>query len=84
MEESIRVRFDDKLYFEKSNIVDKFLDLKYFYSHHEGKQSDIKDSKSTQRQSAQSEPEVVEVPAPLRNQRQRSSHPEELIIGDNT
>lgn len=81
VEESIHVKFDDKLDLDKSKIVEKFLDLEISYSDSKGNESKVKDFEDSQHKVSQSESKVVS-PVPLRNQKQRYSHPKELILGD--
>lgn len=84
VEDSIHVKFDDKHDSEESKQVEKFTDLEIIYSNSECKNSEDKDFGSSQHETDQSEPEPADTPTPQRNYKQIFSHPEDLILGDNT
>lgn len=74
VEESIRVKFDDKLESEKSKLVHKFADLEISYPN-----SEDKSYKDAQQEVEPSEPKVVDTSKSLRKFKQRSLHLEDLI-----
>ena len=80
VEESIHVKFDDKLDFEKSKLVEKFIDLEITYSSSEGKNSKVEEPEAKDFEAPKRE--VVKAQNHLRRHKQRSSHSEELIMGD--
>lgn len=55
IEESIHVKFDDKLDFYKLKLVEKFEDMEISYSDSEGKEYKVKDFEDHQPKVAQSE-----------------------------
>ena len=78
MEESIHVRFDDKLDSEKSKLVEKLADLKITFLEPEEKASEVITSEVPTS-------DTVDVPSDPPQQKKSSittSHPEELILGD--
>src|ERR1044072_6030358 len=82
VEESIHVRFDDKLDSGKSKLVEKFADLETTFPEPgdkgkipEAEESDVQDPEATTSEAAVSDQSI-----PRRN-RDRTSHPKELILG---
>src|ERR1044072_8708610 len=82
VEESIHVRFDDKLDSDKSKLVEKFADLEIIFSEPGEKNkapevvnSEVHDPEATTSEDAASEP------PPQKRNWARTSHPEELILG---
>ena len=82
IEESISVRFYDKLDLEKSKLVERLANLEITYSGDEGNEAGLEEQEVKDSENAQIE--VVKVHIRLRKHRQRSSHFEELILCDKT
>ena len=82
VEESIHVRFDDKLDPEKSKLVEKLADLKITFSEPKEKDSEGKDKDAETKDSETTSQEAVAGPSHQKKSRPRTSHSEELILGD--
>lgn len=61
VEESIHVKFDDKIDSEKSKLVDKFVDLEIVYL-----DSEHKASEEAKKEAKSSEQKVTDTPVPLK------------------
>src|SRR5580765_6578522 len=82
VEETIHVRFDDKLDSDKSKLVEKFADLEITFPEPgekdkapEAKESEVQNPEATTSEDAASDQSIQ------RRNRARTSHPEELILG---
>ncbi|KAI5403892.1 hypothetical protein KIW84_051149 [Lathyrus oleraceus] len=83
IEESIHVRFNDKLDPKKSKLVEKFADLKINLSESKDTDSGEKDSEGKAKESEEStKPEAIIDLTHQKKSRSRTSHSEELIMGD--
>src|ERR1044072_2860944 len=82
VEESIHVRFDDKLDSDKSKLVEKFADLEITFLEpgDKDKTLEAKESEAQNQEASTSEAAASDQSIPRRN-RARTSHPEELILG---
>src|SRR5580765_7828591 len=82
VEESIHVRFDDKLDSDKSKLVEKFADLEIAFPEpgDKGKSPEAEESDVQEPEASTSEGAASDQFLPKRN-RARESHPEELILG---
>src|ERR1044072_3314296 len=82
VEESIHVRFDNKLDSDKSKLVEKFADLEITFPESGGKDKapEAKEPEVQNPEATTSEDAASDQP-PLRRNRARTSHHEELILG---
>ncbi|XP_050888947.1 uncharacterized protein LOC127094126 [Lathyrus oleraceus] len=81
VEESIHVRLDDKLYPEKSKLVEKFADMKINFSESEDKDSEGKSKDAEAKDSEATQPEATIGSTHQKKSILKASHSEELILG---